>query len=93
MSVRDASLVENKARRWVYTMRGHDVVIDLDEHLLACDCPFFAFAAKRRTLCKHLATALKLLPPAYARDVLIDLAVAQRYGGRPDQWYFEGRAA
>jgi hypothetical protein len=92
MSIRDVILVESKARRWVYTMRGHDMVINLDEHILACDCLFFAFAAKRRTLCKHLATALKLLPPAYAREVLVDLAVARLYGAR-GRFYFEGDRA
>jgi hypothetical protein len=92
VSIRDAFLIESTGRRWVYTMRGHDVVIDLDEHVLACDCPFFSFAAKHRTICKHLATALRLVPPAYAREVLIDLAVAHRYGAH-GRFYFEGHRA
>lgn len=89
----DAILIERSARRWVYTMRGHDVTVDMDRHVLACDCPFFAFASKRERLCKHLATALKLLPPVYAREVLIDLAVARRYDGEADRWEFASRAA
>lgn len=93
ISTADAVLVEGGSRRWVYTMRGHDVVIDHDQHVLQCDCPFFAFAAPRRVLCKHLATAFKLLPAAYAREVLIDLAVARRYGGPGDRWEFESSQA
>src|SRR5512138_458455 len=44
MSIGDATLVESISRRWVYTMRGHDVLIDLNERVLACDCAFFAFS-------------------------------------------------
>jgi predicted nucleic acid-binding Zn finger protein len=93
MSVGDASLVENSTRRWVYTMRGHDVVIDLNQRSLACDCPFFAFAAKRHMPCKHLVTALRLVPPVYAREVLIDLAVARRFGAHGRFDFESDRAA
>jgi hypothetical protein len=92
MSVGDATLIESAGRRWVYTMRGHDVLIDLTQHVLACDCAFFVFSSKRQIPCKHLVTALRLVPPVYAREVLVDLAVARRYGG-PDGWYFESHQA
>jgi hypothetical protein len=93
MSLGDATLVESGGRRWVYTMRGHDVLIDLGEHVLGCDCAFFAFAARRQMPCKHLVTALRLLPPVYAREVLIDLAVARRFGGYAGGWYFASHRA
>ncbi|HEC23599.1 MAG TPA: hypothetical protein ENI95_11870 [Chloroflexi bacterium] len=86
----EAILLEGGPPRWFFTMRGHDVVIDLARRLLACDCPFFAFAARQQLLCKHLVTAFRLLPEAYAREALIDLLVQQRYG-QPEQpgWRFE----
>jgi hypothetical protein len=93
MSTGDATLVEAGSRRWVYTMRGHDVLIDLAGHVLACDCAFFAFASKRHVPCKHLVTALRLVPPVYAREVLIDLAVARRFGAHGGRWNFEGHRA
>jgi hypothetical protein len=93
MSVGDATLVESGSRRWVYTMRGHDVLIDLNEHVLACDCAFFAFSSKRQMPCKHLVTALRLVPPVYSREVLVDLAVSRRFGGPGGGWYFESHRA
>jgi len=93
VSLGDATLIESASRRWVYTMRGHDVVIDLNRHVLACDCAFFAFSARRQMPCKHLVTGLRLLPPVYAREVLVDLALARRYGGSGGDWFFESRQA
>jgi len=93
MSIGDATLVEGASRRWVYTMRGHDVLIDLNERVLACDCPFFSFSSRRQVPCKHLVTALRLVPTVYAREVLVDLAVARRFGGSGGGWYFVGRRA
>ncbi len=87
----DAILIESSNRRWVYTMHGHDVTVDLNQHVLGCNCAFFTFASKRQTLCKHLALALQLIPPAYARETLIDLIVMRKYGGkRITHWSFEG---
>jgi hypothetical protein len=92
MSAGDANLIETSSRRWVYTMRGYDVLIDLNQRILACGCAFFAFAARRHMPCKHLVTALKLVPTAYAREVLIDLAVARRFGAH-GRFYFESKRA
>lgn len=92
MTTADATLIEGGSRRWLYTMRGHDVLVDLNAHTLACDCAFFAFSSKRQMPCKHLVTALRLVPPVYAREVLIDLAVARRFGGRGG-WSFESKRA
>ncbi|GEM_PF-921605 len=84
-----AILVEGKAPRWVFTIRGHDVVLDLGRRTLSCDCSYFAFAAQRQALCKHLAMALELIPAAYAREALIDLLVSREYGDRNTQrWRF-----
>lgn len=93
VSLGDATLIESASRRWVYTMRGHDVVIDLNQHVLACDCAFFAFSARRQMPCKHLVTGLRLVPPVYAREVLVDLVLARRYGGPAGGWFFESRRA
>lgn len=93
VSLGDAALIESSSRRWVYTMRGHDVQIDLNQHVLACDCAFFAFSARRQMPCKHLITGLRLLPQVYAREVLIDLVLARRYGGSGGGWFFESRRA
>lgn len=89
MPSEEATLIQGGTRRWLYTMHGHDVVIDMNHRYLACSCPFFRFASHRRALCKHLARALTLVPEAYAREVLIDLLIAQEYGG-PDApaWQF-----
>jgi len=76
----DAVLLERRGRRWSYTMRGHDVTIDLEARTLACDCQFFSFAARRHALCKHIAMAFSLIPVTYARDALIDLLVWREYG-------------
>jgi hypothetical protein len=90
----DATLVEGGSQRWMYTMRGHDVVIDMAHHILACDCPFFAFASHRQVLCKHLAMGFKLIPEVYARDALIDLLVAREYGGpQGSRWTFRSLEA
>ncbi len=90
----EAILIEGDPYRWVYTMRGHDVVIDLEQRQMTCDCHFFRFASRQQALCKHLATALKLLPEVYARDALIDLLVSRQYGGpRTPGWHFERRPA
>ena len=90
----DASLLESGDRRWKYTMRGHDVTLDLNKHELSCGCQFFAFASKRKTLCKHLALGMTLIPPAYAREALIDLIVMRKFGDRRQpQWSFESQAA
>jgi len=93
MSLGDATLIESGSRRWLYTMRGHDLLIDLNQHVLACDCAFFAFSSRRQMPCKHLVTGLRLVPPVYAREVLIDLALARRYGGSGGGWFFESRRA
>ncbi len=90
----DARLVEGNTRHWLFTMRGHDVLIDMRSRVLACDCQFFAFASQRQALCKHLATAFKLIPEAYAREALIDLLVAREYGGpHAPHWRFESLEA
>lgn len=84
-----ATLIEGSTTHWVYTMRGHDVLIDSARRVLACDCGYFRFAARRMALCKHLAMAFQLMPEVYAREVLIDLLVSREYGG-PDtpHWRF-----
>ncbi len=94
MPADDARLIEGDARRWVYTMHGYDVIIDLDRRYLACSCPFFQFASRRQALCKHLARAFTLVPEAYAREALIDLLVSRGYGG-PDTpgWSFDAPKA
>jgi hypothetical protein len=94
VSAGDAILVEGGTGRWVYTMRGHDAEIDLAERRLSCDCTFFDFASRQKALCKHLATAFKLIPEVYAREALIDLLVSREYGdGQAARWQFESRRA
>lgn len=94
ISLQEATLLRSGPPRWEYTMRGHDQVIDLDHRLLACDCEFFTFSSRRQVLCKHLATAFQAIPPAYARDALIDLLVLREYGDRREgRWYFESTHA
>lgn len=80
ISSEDAVLVEGGTQRWEYTMRGHDVVIDLAHHTLSCDCTYLTYAAHRQVLCKHLALAFRLIPAVYAREALIDLLVLRQYG-------------
>ena len=84
-----ATLVEGSTRRWHYTLHGYDVVIDLDRRYMGCSCQYFAFSSRRQVLCKHLAAVLRLIPQAYAREVLIEMLVAREYGG-PDalRWRF-----
>ncbi|MBN1426789.1 MAG: hypothetical protein JXB07_00295 [Anaerolineae bacterium] len=94
ISLDEATLLRSGPPRWDYTMRGHDQVIDVAQRLLACDCEFFSFASKRQVLCKHLATAFKLIPSTYAREALIDLLVVRRYGDRQeDRWDFDSPRA
>jgi hypothetical protein len=94
MPPEDATLIEKTPGRWVYTMHGYDVTIDLNRRRLACGCPFFRFSAGRQALCKHLARALTLIPQVYAREVLIDLLVSREYGG-PDapNWEYDSPKA
>lgn len=89
MPVEQARLVEGGPQRWAFTMHGYDVLIDVAQRRMACGCEYFKFAAHRHALCKHLARALTLIPPVYARDALIDLLVTRQYGG-PDMppWEF-----
>lgn len=94
ISIDEATLLHSGPPRWDYTMRGHDQVLDLQQRLLACDCEFFAFASRRQILCKHLATAFKLIPSTYARDALVDLLVVRKYGDQQaDRWDFESPRA
>lgn len=94
VSAAEARLVESGGQRWVYTLRGHDVIIDLARRTLGCDCRYFAFAARRRALCKHLAAAMELIPEVYAREALIDLLVAREFGGQEmPKWIFRSQAA
>lgn len=90
MPAADAMLIEAAPGRWVYTMHGYDVRIDLQKRRLACGCAYFRFAARRGALCKHLARAFTLIPGTYAREGLINLLVSRGYGG-PDtpRWRFE----
>jgi hypothetical protein len=86
----DAVLLEGGARRWVYTMRGHDVVVDIGQRHVACSCRFFSFAAHQHALCKHLVTAFQVIPAIYAREALIDLLVWREYRtGAGPRWEFE----
>ncbi len=94
ISLQEATLLCSGPPRWEYTMRGHDQIIDVERRLLACDCEFFNFSARRQVLCKHLATAFQVIPPAYAREALIDLLVLREYGDRREgRWYFESTHA
>jgi hypothetical protein len=93
IALSEATLIDQKGRRWAFTMRGHDVVIDADRRKLACDCEFFAFAHRGGGLCKHLATAVRLIPASYAREVLIELAVQHEYGKERYRWSFESKRA
>lgn len=89
-----ATLLEKTPGRWMYTMHGYDVTIDLNRRRLACGCAFFRFSAGRRALCKHLARTLTLIPEVYAREVLIDLLVTREYGGSDAPgWEYEGPRA
>jgi hypothetical protein len=89
-----ATLVRSSQGSWVYTMRGHDVMIDTSRHVLGCNCRYFVFAARRKAICKHLATAFELIPEVYARETLIDLLVAREYGGRESlRWRFQALPA
>jgi hypothetical protein len=84
------TLVEGSALRWHYSVHGYDVVIDRGRHYLGCSCQYFAFSSHRRALCKHLAATFRLIPEAYAREVLIDLLVSRQYGAPgPRRWRFE----
>jgi hypothetical protein len=86
----DAILLEGGAQRWVYTMRGHDVTVDIGQRYLACSCRFFSFAAHRHALCKHLVTAFQVIPAIYAREALIDLLIWREYrAGAEQRWQFE----
>jgi hypothetical protein len=86
----DATLLESGSQRWVYTMRGHDVTIDIGQRYLACSCRFFSFAAHQHALCKHLVTAFQVIPAIYAREALIDLLVWREYrSGAGQRWQFE----
>jgi hypothetical protein len=90
----DATLLEGSSRRWVYTMRGHDVTIDIDQRHLACSCRYFSFAAHQHALCKHLVTAFQVIPAIYAREALIDLLVWREYrSGAGQRWQFESTYA
>ncbi|GAB4469015.1 MAG: hypothetical protein Kow00124_03850 [Anaerolineae bacterium] len=90
----EAVLLEGGPRRWAFTMHGYDVLVDLTARRLACSCTFFSFAARRRALCKHIATAFELIPETYAREALIDLLVWREYGTTDmPGWQFEARAA
>ncbi|MGF1504503.1 MAG: hypothetical protein GYB64_05970 [Chloroflexi bacterium] len=82
-----AVLLEGTPRRWAYTMRGHDVIIDLGRQALACDCRYYTFAARHRLICKHIATALDLIPEVYSRSALIDLLLNR------DVWTFKAVSA
>ncbi len=90
----EAILLEGNTQHWIYTMRGYDVKIDLQQRNLACDCPYFAFASRRGGLCKHLAMAFRLIPEVYAREALIDLLVWREYGNLPSSgWRFHSPRA
>lgn len=85
----EAMLLEAGPRRWAYTMHGYDVLIDLGQRRIRCDCAFFSFAAHRHALCKHSATAFRLIPPVYAREALIDLLLWREYGAMDTPpWHF-----
>jgi hypothetical protein len=89
ISPESATLVEKSTGRWIYTMRGHDVLVDIGQHVLACDCGYFRFSARRGALCKHLATVFRLIPEVYSREALINLLVSRQYGGpNTPQWRF-----
>ena len=87
----DAALVQGSPDCWTYTMRGHDVTIDLARHSVGCSCTYFTFSARHGGLCKHLATAFALMPEVYAREALIDLIIAQSDSDNPrGGWRFTG---
>src|SRR5574341_234875 len=89
VSAHEAFLIERGTRRWVFTMRGHDVVIDGPNRTLACDCAYFEFSARRQAICKHLALGFRLIPEVYARDALIEMLVVRQYGDHSaQQWDF-----
>jgi hypothetical protein len=86
----DAILLENGAQRWVYTMRGYDVTVDIGQRYLACGCRYFSFAAHQHALCKHLVTAFQVIPAIYAREALIELLIWREYrSGVGQRWQFE----
>ena len=92
ISADEATLLEGGGRRWAYTMRGHDATIDLARREVSCDCQFFAFASHRGAICKHIATAFKLLPEVYAHKALVDILVSREYGTpATPEWSFESK--
>lgn len=89
ISADEAILLDGGSLYWSYTMRGHDVTLDLAKQELACDCTYFSYAARRKAVCKHLATAFTLIPQVYAREALIDLMLWREYGATDAQgWAF-----
>lgn len=90
----EAVLIESGPQRWAFTMRGYDVLINLERRHLACGCAFFEFSSRRKALCKHIATGFELIPSVYAREALIDLLLWREYGGSDTPpWLFEGHQA
>jgi len=84
----EATLVEQSGRSWQYTMRGHDVLIDVDQCRVTCDCEFFKYASSKEGLCKHIATAFEMIPKVYAREALIDILLDRLYGEHGTHWRF-----
>lgn len=93
MPADEATLLRGDTRRWVYTMHGHDVIVDMANRHFACSCPYFRFASHRQALCKHLSRALTLMPEAYARDILIELLLSRQYGAPDARWTYQSMRA
>jgi hypothetical protein len=81
-------VVAHTTTRWAFTMRGHDVLLDVRTHQLGCDCRHFEFASRYGAICKHIATAFRVIPAAYARAAIIDLLIEREFGPAERSWAF-----
>jgi len=83
ISDKEVTIKESSDNRVFATVRGYNVVFDLEKKTVSHDCADWSRCIPAKQFCKHVGKVLLMLPREKATDVL------RRIGAEREDWEFK----